>query len=59
VVSRWLGHHNPSFSLGTYAHLLDDGVGGPLDLASANGAQTSAAFGAAGPAAVEQAESAS
>jgi integrase len=31
-VSRWLGHHSPAFTLTVYAHLLDDGVGGPIDL---------------------------
>jgi integrase len=31
-VSRWLGHHSPSFTLDVYAHLMDDGVGDPLDL---------------------------
>ena len=31
-VQRWLGHHSPSFTLDTYVHLLDDGVGEPLDL---------------------------
>lgn len=34
-VSRWLGHHSPSFTLEVYAHLLDDGVGGPLAIALA------------------------
>lgn len=33
-VQRWLGHHSPGFTLDTYVHLLDDGVGGGLDLAS-------------------------
>lgn len=31
-VSRWLGHHSPSFTLDVYAHLMDDGVGKPLDV---------------------------
>ena len=31
-VSRWLGHHSPSFTLTVYGHLMDDGVGAPLDL---------------------------
>jgi integrase len=31
-VSRWLGHHSPAFTLSVYAHLLDDGVGAPLNL---------------------------
>jgi integrase len=31
-ISRLLGHHSPSFTLATYAHLMDDGVGGPLEL---------------------------
>jgi integrase len=29
-VSRWLGHHSPSFTLDLYAHLMDDGIGAPL-----------------------------
>lgn len=29
-VSRWLGHHSPAFTLGVYAHLLDEGVGEAL-----------------------------
>jgi integrase len=31
-ISRLLGHHSPSFTLSVYAHLMDDGVGGPLEL---------------------------
>jgi hypothetical protein len=31
-VSRWLGHHSPAFTLSTYAHLMDDGVGNALEL---------------------------
>ena len=31
-VSRWLGHHSPSFTLDVYAHLMDDGVGDALEL---------------------------
>ena len=31
-VSRWLGHHSPSFTLDVYAHLLDEGVGEPLEI---------------------------
>jgi hypothetical protein len=31
-VSRWLGHHSPSFTLDVYAHLMDDGVGAALEL---------------------------
>ena len=33
-VSRWLGHHSPSFTLDVYAHLMDEGVGGPLESAA-------------------------
>jgi hypothetical protein len=29
---RWLGHHAASFTLDTYTHLLDDGLGDGLDL---------------------------
>jgi integrase len=31
-LSRLLGHHKPSFTLDVYAHLLDDGLGDPLDV---------------------------
>jgi hypothetical protein len=31
-VQRFLGHHSPSFTLDTYVHLLDEGVGEPLSL---------------------------
>ncbi len=31
-LSKLLGHHKPSFTLDTYAHLMDDGLGEPLDL---------------------------
>ena len=31
-LSRLLGHHKASFTLDVYAHLLDDGLGDPLDL---------------------------
>lgn len=30
-ISRLLGHHSPSFTLQVYAHLMDEGTGGPLD----------------------------
>jgi integrase-like protein len=30
-VQRWLGHHSPSFTLDTYAHLLDGDLGVPLE----------------------------
>jgi integrase len=30
-VQRWLGHHSPVFTLSVYVHLMDDGVGGPLE----------------------------
>lgn len=41
-VSRWLGHHSPSFTLDVYAHLMDDGVGEPLDLEGAGSGSGSA-----------------
>jgi hypothetical protein len=47
-VSRWLGHHSPAFTLNTYAHLMDDGVGDALPLPVTTGKTTSAAFGGAG-----------
>jgi integrase len=31
-VQRWLGHHSPAFTLSTYVHLLDEGVGDGLSL---------------------------
>lgn len=33
-LSRLLGHHSAAFTLNVYAHLLDDGLGAPLDLAA-------------------------
>jgi hypothetical protein len=33
-VQRWLGHHSAAFTLATHVHLLDGGVGEPLDLAA-------------------------
>ena len=27
-VSRWLGHADPAFTLRTYVHLMDEGIGG-------------------------------
>jgi integrase len=30
-VQRWLGHHSPSFTLDTYVHLLEEGLGAPLE----------------------------
>jgi integrase len=33
-VQHWLGHHSAAFTLGTYVHLLDGDVGGPLSLAA-------------------------
>jgi integrase len=38
-VQKWLGHHAPSFTLDTYVHLLDEGVGEGLDLAAELGQQ--------------------
>jgi integrase len=32
-VSRAVGHHSPAFPLSVYGHMLDDGIGGPIDLA--------------------------
>ena len=31
-VQEWLGHANPSITLETYVHLMDEGVGEPLEL---------------------------
>lgn len=33
-VQEWLGHADPAFTLGTYVHLMDAGVGGGLDFPS-------------------------
>jgi integrase len=41
-VSRWLGHHSPSFTLDVYAHLMDDGVGEPIDLSGVTSGSRSA-----------------
>lgn len=30
-VAGWLGHTDPAFTLRTYVHLMDDGLGGPLN----------------------------
>lgn len=30
-VSRWLGHANPTITLNTYAHLLDQDIGAPME----------------------------
>jgi len=27
-VQEWLGHHDPGFTLKTYVHLMDEGLGG-------------------------------
>jgi len=31
-VQRWLGHHSAAFTLETYVHLMDEGVGAAVDL---------------------------
>jgi hypothetical protein len=31
-VQRWLGHHSPAFTLETYVHLMDEGVGSGINL---------------------------
>jgi integrase/antitoxin (DNA-binding transcriptional repressor) of toxin-antitoxin stability system len=41
-VSRWLGHHSPSFTLDVYAHLMDDGVGEPLEVSGVTSGSRSA-----------------
>jgi integrase len=35
-VQRWLGHAKASITLDTYLHLLDEGVGGPLEIDARN-----------------------
>lgn len=39
-VQRWLGHHSPSFTLDTYVHLLDAGLGEPLEPVRVNTGST-------------------
>jgi hypothetical protein len=34
-VSRWLGHHSATFTLATYVHLMDDGMGDAAGLEAA------------------------
>lgn len=36
-VQRWLGHHSPAFTLATYVHLLDSGVGDALEILPSGG----------------------
>jgi integrase len=50
-VQRWLGHADPKITLSVYVHLLDEGVGAPLDLEaeSGNGVATQALQTAANP----------
>ncbi|MCB0867349.1 MAG: hypothetical protein KDB48_01510, partial [Solirubrobacterales bacterium] len=31
-VQRWLGHHSPAFTLQVYVHLLNDDLGGALEI---------------------------
>jgi integrase len=33
-IAAWLGHHSPACSMAVYGHLMDDGVGEGLHLAS-------------------------
>lgn len=33
-VQRWLGHHSPAFTLQVYVHLLNDDLGGALEIGS-------------------------
>ena len=44
-VCDWLGHADPAFTLRTYVHLIDGGLGEPLDV----GAELAAAEEAAEP----------
>ena len=49
-VCRWLGHHDPGFTLRTYVHLLEEGVGEALDLdAELASARSSASHQGVGP----------
>lgn len=38
-VQRFLGHHSPAFTLARYAHIMDEGVGPGIDLASLGGSK--------------------
>jgi integrase len=31
-VQEWLGHATPTITLETYIHLMDDGIGEPLEI---------------------------
>jgi integrase len=42
-VQEWLGHADPAFTLRTYVHLLDAGVGGGLDFPPAGACRKAAA----------------
>jgi integrase len=58
-VQEWLGHADPGFTLRTYVHLLDAGVGEGLDLAArVNTGSTACTETAANPAGVVTPESA-
>ncbi len=45
-VQKLLGHHAPSFTLDTYIHLMDEGIGAALDLDAELGAGEAARVGA-------------
>lgn len=40
MVSHFMGHADPAFTLRTYVHLMGDGVGGPLSLGNLQGSKT-------------------
>jgi len=45
--AEWLGHADPAFTLRTYVHLLDAGVGGGLDLPNRGNTMSATAANAA------------
>lgn len=54
-VAEWLGHSDPGFTLRTYVHLIDAGVGEGLTLDSGNGVATDRPGTAANDTAVDAA----
>lgn len=57
-VQGWLGHHKASFTIDTYVHLLDGGIGGPLALPGGRRGADTAPETAVNPEAAVEAETA-
>jgi len=58
-VAGWLGHADPAFTLRTYVHLLDAGLGGPLNVRRVNAGSTEGMQTGANAASATKASSAS